>query len=209
MREELINFLDRHPIIHPTRLIGIEIATRQIRLGLEAYPWWKNLPPPVIERRIDFEFQEVDLGHLDVSVLTDINQSQADEVLEYFSVTSNEPGDWTDPTQISIICQSALPDPLGIYARLQSYLQKEQAGLGPRDFLNCPSGKLKQFADLTNSSHYIVARAPKNIAAFICADLDAQNVAHYQLDGENLFSPKLIVHWCRSVFTCKSAFAEY
>lgn len=209
MRVELKSFLDQHAISHPTRLVGIELASKTVSLSLEGYPWWKNAIQPTSDGRIRFVFEGIESGQLDLQVVSTLNETYSNEVLEDFSITANEPGDWTDKTEVSIICQSALPDPLGLYARMHSFLQYHDIALGPRDVLNCPPGKLSRFAVLTSSSHYVVAKAPHKIAAFICADLDSQAVSYYQLKGSNLFSPRFVVRWYGSIFTCEAAFAEF
>ncbi len=209
MRVELRSFLEQHAINHPTKLVGIELASNTVRLSLEGYRWWENASQPTSDGQIRFIFEGIESGQLDLQVLRTWNETYSDEVLEGFSITGNEPGDWTDKTEVSIICQSALPDPLGLYARIHSFLQHHDMGLGPRDVLNCPPGKLSRFADLTSSSHYVIANAPRKIAAFICADLDSQAVRHYQLVGSSLFSPRLIVRWYGSLFICEAAFAEF
>ena len=209
MRIDLITLLARQSIRHPTRFVACAIEATQLRLTFEGTPWWKtNIRAPGDEQ-ISLVFQGVVSGHLDLSRLESLGNDDADEVLETFSIEANTPGDWTDGTETAIYAQAPLPDAARVFVNLHSHLQRLQSYRGPRDFLNCPHGKLKGFEELTQSSLYLFARAPADIARFLAAELNAQGVPFYTMNASGTFVTKRIVRWMDTVFECEAAFAEF
>ncbi len=212
MKIDLLSLLASHEIIHPTRLLGFSASRGKLRFELQGYVWWKPVHSPS-ESNISFIFSEVDAGQLDMSIFD--AYTDQDEVLEDFSIETAKPGDWDEDAEIAIFCQSAVPDPEGLYARLHGHLQRERSWKGPHDYLNSMRGQLKRFAALTQTPPFLLSRAPESVNRFLATELDSQGVQYYFIpedypqNGEARFKPRLIVRWLDSVFRCGSAHAEF
>jgi len=206
-RVAFLELVRKQEICHPSRIKSLTAAEQELRVLFEGYPWWRPHNAKSLEGTITFIFNETD-GFLDLNFVQNCGDEDADEVLDDFSITRIKAGDWADTACFSIYGQAALPDPKGLYERLHDHLQRLGSYKKARDFLNCPPGKLIRFAELTNASAYLLARVPKSLCEFLCADLKTQGVP-FNIMGKETHQDRLIVHWQGTSFGCQTAYAEF
>src|SRR6266446_3128425 len=175
MQVDLIELLSRRRIAHPSRVISAALRESELVLILRGWPWWREAKLGLNEGDITFRFTGVADGWLD---LTWIFSRDNDEALDPFDVSSVADHEWAQPNTFEVYCNGPLPDPLGLYAKVEDYLWGVSAPKGARDFLNVDCGVLSRFVQITASSSYLVARGPERIRKIVCDELGEQRVPY-------------------------------
>jgi hypothetical protein len=202
MQVDLVELLQSHPIVHPSRIASATFETGQIVLTIEGYPWWRDSADFSAEDRITFRFGDVTSGEVDPVGLLDADD---DEALEDFEIAETSALGWAQPARFNIYCSAPLPHPLDIFTALEDYLRGSQRR--PADFLNC-GDELANFLRMTASPGYQLARVPEAIRKLLQAILVTQDVPHTIIETAGNCEGKLFVRLAGSAFFCDTAVAE-
>jgi hypothetical protein len=211
MRVNLMELLESRSIIHPTQIDCITLKGCRLSVVSSGFPWWETKAPKYdAEGSIEFIFEDVSRGHLDLHLVGAIERYEA---LESFGVRSVDNIDWAQPSVHSIYCSAPTPDPLELYARLQDHLEEQGAFMRAAEFLNMGTGNQSEhfsfgrFRAIASSRSYLVGRGPESIRRVVCAELARQNVPHNVLTHELDRDRRLWVRFGGSDFLCNSAVA--
>ena len=205
MRIDLIELLRSRPIVHPTRIVSTSISSNAVRVTVRGYPWWRDAPSPPEEQSIEFVFEGIARGQIELEDF----ESDCDEALEEFDVVSMSEVGWAQADEFSIYCSSTLNDPLELHLRVHDFLNEADAYRRPGEFLNCASGRLAKFVEITSSNSYMVARGPECIRDIVCRELERQGVAYNVIATPTKPACGMLIRLAQSHFVCTAAFAEF
>jgi hypothetical protein len=204
MKADLLTLLLTREIAHPTTIKSIVLQGGALRVAIEGYAWWRQSSGPADEGAIEFVFEGLCEGALDVTSL-----AQGDEALEYFSITSLKTARWAQPATHAIYCSAPVPDPLALWLALERHLKSENAFWTPDRFFNCGE-TLSRFVELCAAPSFLVAQAPASVADAIHAELVRQRVKFNTLTGAAR-EPEgwLLVRFDDTGFLCTAASAVF
>src|SRR5690606_10588035 len=125
-----------------------------------SHPWWTDTKGD--DQTLELIFEGISWGGLDL----DLVSSDYDEALEDFSVREVQDISWAQPDIHSIFCSDPMSAPSALYAKLETFLRKEEAFRTVADFLN-GGDSLAKFTAIASSSSYLVARGPEIIRQLV------------------------------------------
>ncbi|HTM80328.1 hypothetical protein [Asticcacaulis sp.] len=205
MRVKLQNLLSERQVCHPTRLMAISAAKGELRIIFHGYVWWKDNVND--EGQITFIFTRPNSGALNADIFSECGDGEADEILEDFLISTTESGGLSDYPILTLYGSSPIPAPQALYLKLDDYLRKLYTYKRPSDFLNGDGAT--GFAQISQSSAYLIARGPGAVCDIIVRELDEQGVNYYYGEKTATRRNGVLVHWLGSVFECEGAFAEF
>jgi hypothetical protein len=202
-RIELLEFLDRYSISHPTSLISARLQDGSFHLQIAGSPFW--LKDRGAAPEVTFVLENVS-GRLEIDRHLYRSETQ---LLEGFEVTRLIDHVWAQYENFSIYGSARLPDPLALLAKVEGYLIAVGADRKASDFLNSSFGSwLKCRVSLPAWDNYLLAKAPEVLKHLIVSELEAQGVPYSILDHEYDPPSGLLIRWNGSAFRCTEAWAE-
>lgn len=202
MRLELLSLLRDRTVPHPSRVIGIALEGRELRVRVVGWPWWADNADRSRDHAIEFIFGGVGDGVLEPLDF----DSELNEALEPFSVIESDALPWAQPRGSAIYCNAPLPRPLQVYLAVHDFLASHGAFRRVWQYLNCPeSEQLSPFVRITQANSYLLGRFPPAIRDLVCAELDAQGVSYSDLPIGLEKTRQLLVTIQRSQFFCETA----
>lgn len=206
MRVELLSLLREHSVSHPTRVVGVALEGRELRVRVVGWPWWLSNADRSHDHDIEFIFGGVGDGVIEPLDF----DSEFNEALEPFSVVASEALPWAQSRGSAIYCNAALPRPLEVFLTVHDYLASHAAFRRAWQYLNCPdSEQLGPFIKITQANSYLLGRFPPAMRDLVCAQLDAQGVSYSELPSRLERAGQLLVTIQRSQFFCRTAEAVF
>lgn len=206
MRVQLLSLLRDHSVSHPSRVVGVALESRELRVRLVGWPWWLMNADRSRDHAIEFIF-----GGIGDGVVEPLDfDSEFNNALEPFSVVASEALPWAQSRGSAIYCNAALPKPLEVFLAVHDYLALHGAFRGAWRYLNCPDNEqLAPFIKITQANSYLLGRFPPALRDLVCAKLDAQGVSYSELPIGLDKPGKLLVTIQRSQFFCETAEAVF
>jgi hypothetical protein len=202
MRLELLSLLRDRTVSHPSRVIGVAMEGRELRVRLVGWPWWADNADRSRDHAIEFIFGGVGEGVLEPLDF----DSEFNEALEPFSVIASDALPWAQSRGSAIYCNAPLPRPLQVYLAVHDFLASHGTFRRAWQYLNCPdSEQLSPFVQITQANSYLLGRFPPAIRDLVCAELDAQGVSYSDLPIGLEKPRQLLVTIQRSQFFCETA----
>src|SRR5947207_15471921 len=124
---DAIQLLSERRIVHPTRIVSSSISTREFRVSIVGYPWWRSTRGDH-EDKISFRFSGVTHGHLELYALLHPEEAEA---LEEFNISLTSTLDWAKPHQFQIYCSAPLLRPFTVYMIVETYILASRAPRTP------------------------------------------------------------------------------
>ena len=205
MRIDLIDLLGRKKIAHSSRFHRLESkfdASLTIEVG--GVPWWSNAANPGIEGNAIFCFEGISDGIFDARFFV---SDVISEDLEFFDVRPLAEVDWARDPHCNVFCSSPISDPIGLFAALHDFLNRQECPFPPMRYLNPQNGTLREFSEIALSRSFLVCSAPEGIADFVCSVLRKQVVPFTILRGQDVSAGLFWVRIGASQFACTKAYA--
>jgi hypothetical protein len=201
---DLFDLMATRPISHPTRITSFSLVGDMATLSVEGASWWVENRPD-IDGEIQFRFEGVTCGSIDLSELVD---PEWDEALDMFHMERTSDLPWAQPSTVSIFCNGSIPRPLDVYARVQNYLLDVDALSSPSDILN-GGDRLSWFLEVARSPVHQLAVAPPVIADLIIGELNDQGVPHIVMFLRGGAVASILIRIGDHGFFCERATAEF
>lgn len=203
-RQNILELLTDRPIVHPTRIDAVEWRGRQLTIAVRGYRWWAS---PYEDRQIEGEISLVFNGLGKGLLLTDELEPDDDEALDGFEVFPVSDVPWAQACDWSIYCSGPIDEPVSLFTKVQDYLRRCDAIVGPEHFLN-QATNLASFVTMTKAGGFLVGRGPPCIRDLVCAELERQAVPHNVVPTPEDSEPEFLVRLGNSAFLCQEALAE-
>lgn len=205
MKTDLLEFLAKNEIHHPTRVEKLSFENSSGRLHLVGRGWWLDELGDREDVRIEFRFEGIEDARISEEwFLTD----DYDEALENFSVERMREQEWAVGNAISIYCSEPLKDPLSIYSILDEHLRHSGCPHHIENYLHM-SHTLKSFVEFVQASFYLLFEGNSSLSRPVLRELERQGVKHSVVEHKRDEDSRLLVTWGRGYLICRSAFAIY
>ncbi len=204
---ELNKLLQKHSIVHPTTIKSAKLSPNGgLEVEIEGFPWWQEELGDELHGKMKLTFSEVTTGYLDLNALVD----EDNEALEEFQIKESEELPWTQDYGFAIYCSEPVDNPFSIYEIAHDWLQSNGSLFEVNDFLNFGhSGLIRDFTRICQSSSFLLARAPSELANLICEELTRCDITHNKFSEHLRDLPKFVVTMSGSQFFCSGAYCIY
>jgi hypothetical protein len=207
MRTNLVTLMKQQTICHPSSIVCIRTeAGGHVSIKIRGFPWWREGLHHNSDGEIEFVFEGVSDGILDLAGLN----LEDDKALEDFEIVETEECAWLEEYGFEIYCSAPIPNPLNVYTLVHDYLVTNKSNLSALDFLNTGSRYyLSEFRKIVASNSFLLCRAPAELCDLVIDELNRQGVQHNKLPSQLRDYSPLLVTLGGSQFFCKSASAIF
>ncbi len=207
MKTDLLGFLGKYEIGHPTRVERLNFENSSCAIHLIGRGWWLDEPGDREDVRIEFRFDGIEDARISEEwFLSD----DYDEALQNFSVAPMRQQEWAAGDAVRVFCSQPLRDPLSIVGVLDDYLMRSGCPYEIAQFLHMGDHRsFRQFFEMVRKENYLLLSGNASVSRPVLRELERQGVEHSTITEQTEEDSRLLVIWGCGYLICRSALAIY